>query len=162
MLKVWDWMTGKEKHDIPIQKAVEPFIVVKGKKRRWLDETEMGDENSTVRVRKKDRKGKHKGKAKEVSEQDADMEEAGDDGTPAPEIVENAPEDGPQESIRPEAEELVLAVHKIDSFETSRGKRLVFSAVGYAPYPSLPPSRVPLIFCLKLYVSVYLRVPFTR
>ncbi|KAF9791179.1 WD40 repeat-like protein [Thelephora terrestris] len=131
VLKVWDWMTGKERHDIPIQEAVEPFIVVKGKKRRWFEEGEMGDENSTVRVHKKGRKGKGKGKATEAPEQDATMGEAGDDGSSAPAIaVESTPVGGPQESIRPEVEELVLAVHKIDSFETPRGKHLAFSAVG--------------------------------
>ena len=130
MLKVWDWMTGEEKHYIPIQEAVSPFIVVKGKKRRWFEETEMGDENSTIRTKKKGRKGKGKGKAREKSEQDEDMEGAEGDGTPAPAIAENEPECGPQESIRPEVEELVLAIHKLDSFETARGKHLVFSAVG--------------------------------
>ena len=124
-------MTGKEKHDIPIQEAVNPFIVVKGKKRRWIEETEMGDENSTVRVKKKGWKGKGKGKAKKASEQDEDMEGADTGSTPVPAIVEDTPEDGPQESIRPEVEELVLAIHKIDSFETAGGKHLVFSAVGY-------------------------------
>lgn len=134
-MKVWDWMTGKAKYDIPIQEAVDPFIVIKGKKRRWFEEAEMGDESSTVRVRKKGRKGKKKGKAKEVPEQDADMEEVGDDGTPVPAIVENTPEDGPQESIRPEVEEFILAIHKIDSFETPRGNHLVFSAIGYVLCP---------------------------
>ena len=123
-------MTGEEKYDVPIQEAVNPFIVVKGKKRRWFEETEMGDENSTVRTKKKGRKGKGKGKAKEASEQDEDMVEAEDGGTPVPAIAENTPEDGTQERIRPEVEELVLAIHKIDSFQTARGKHLVFSAVG--------------------------------
>ncbi|KAF9648053.1 WD40 repeat-like protein [Thelephora ganbajun] len=130
VLKVWDWMTGKEKYEIPIQESAGPFIVVKGKKRRWFEEAEMSDENSTVRARKKGRKGKSKGKAKEISEQDADMEGAVDDGSPVPAITEDTPEDGPQESIRPEVEELVLAIHRIDSFETTRGKHLVFNAVG--------------------------------
>ena len=135
MLKVWDWMTGEEKHDIPIQEAVNPFIVVKGKKRRWFEETEMGDENSTVRMKKKSRKGKGKGKAKEVSEQDEDMEGADNGGTLVPAVEENSSEGGPQESIRPEVEELVLAIRRIDSFETVRGKHLVFSAVGYVLRP---------------------------
>ena len=135
-MKVWDWMTGKEKHDIPVQEAVEPFIVVKGKKRRWFDEAEIGGENSTVRARMKGRKGKGKGKAKEVAEKDEDMEEVGDDGSPAPVIEENIPEDGPQESISPEVEELVLAIHRVNSFETPGGKHLVFSAVGYVLCPS--------------------------
>jgi len=129
-------MTGKEMHNIPIQEAVEPFIVAKGKKRRWFEEAEMDDENSTVRARKKGQKGKGKGKAKEVAEKDVDMEEAGDNGTPAPVIEENTPEGGPQESIRPEIEELVLAIQRIESFETPRGKHLVFSAFGYVLRPS--------------------------
>ena len=140
-------MTGKEKQDIPIQEAIEPFIVVKGKKRRWFEGAEIGDENSTVRAKKKKgRKGKNKGKAKEAPEQDADMEDVGDDGTPVPTIAENIPEGGPQESIRPEVEELVLAIHKIDSFETPRGKHLVFSAVGYVLSFFLL-HRAPLIPC---------------
>ena len=140
-------MTGKEKHDIPIQEAVEPFLVVKGKKRRWFEEVEMGDENPTVRKKKKGRKGKGKRKAKEFSELDEDMEEAGDGDTPVAPVIGNTPEDGPQESIRPEVEELVLAIHKIDSFETARGKYLVFSAVGYAlcsPTSTSCPAYVPL------------------
>ena len=132
-MKVWDWMTGKERHNIPVQEAVEPFIVVKGKKRRWYEEEEMRDENSTARVRKKGRKGKGKGKgkAKEEPEEDADMVEAGDGDIPAPAIEDDAPEDDPQESIRPEIEELILAIHKIDSFATPRGNHIVFSAIGY-------------------------------
>ena len=62
--------------------------------------------------------------------------EAGDDGTPAPDIVETAPEDGPQGSIRPEAEEFVLAIHKVEFVETPRGKHLSFSAVRYVLRPS--------------------------
>ena len=128
-------MTGKEKDNIPIQEAVEPFIVVRGKKRRWIEEDEMGDENSTVRVKKKKgRKGKNKGKAKkeQVAKQDVDMEDTGDDtlGSTTPAIAGNPQEDTRQESIRPEFEETVLAIHKIDSFETPHGKHLVFSAVG--------------------------------
>ena len=153
-------MTGEEKHDIPIQETVNPFIVVKGKKRRWFEETEMGDKNSTVRT-KKSRKGKGKGKAKEVPEQEGDMEGPDDGGTPVPAIEENTPEGGPQESIRPEVEELVLAIHKIDSFETVRGKHLVFSAVGYVLHP-FPMSLAPLTSYPKLYISVYLYSPFTR
>ena len=130
MLKVWDWMTGKEKHNIPIREAVEPFIVIKGKKRRWFEEEEMGDENSTVRVRKKGRKGKGKGKAKEVLAQYEGMEGIGDDDSPTPPVAQDTLEGGPQESSRPEVEELVLAIHRIDSFETPGGKYLVFSAVG--------------------------------
>ena len=53
MFKVWDWMTGKEKRNIFIQEAVEPFLVVKGKIRRWIDETDMGDDNLTARARRK-------------------------------------------------------------------------------------------------------------
>ena len=154
-------MTGKEKHDIPIQEAIEPFIVVKGKKRRWFDETEIGGGNSTVRARKKGRKGKGRGKAKEVPEQDADVEEAGDEDTPAPAIVEDAPEGDLQESIRPEVEELVLAIHRIDTFETPQGKNLVFSAIGYVSRSFLYlVLRLYPIF--KLYFSVCLRFPVTR
>ena len=150
-------MTGKERHEIPIQEAVEPFIVAKGKKRRWFDETEMGDENPTVRARKKGRKGKNKGKAKEVSEQDTDMEEAGDEDTPAPAVLEDALDNGLQGSIRPEVEELVLAVHKIDSFETSRGKHLVFSAIGYVPYflPCVVLRSYPVISCTSLFACAF-------
>ena len=147
-------MTGKEKHNIPIQEAVEPFIVVKGKKRRWFDEPEMGGENSTVRARKKGRKGK----AKEVSEQDMDMEEAGDDDTSAPAIVEDGPEGGPQESIRPEVEELVLAIQKIDSFETPQGKHIVFSAIGCAPcsFLYLVLRLYPILSCTSLFACAFL------
>ena len=158
-MKVWDWVTGEVKHDIPIREVVEPFIVVKGKKRRWLDETEIGGENPTVRARKKGRKGK--GRAKEVSEQDADMEEAEDDDTPAPAIVESAPEGGPEDSIRPEVEELVLAIHKIDSFETPQGKHIVFNAIGYALYSSLY-LVLHLLSYLKLHFPVCLCFPATR
>lgn len=160
-MKVWDWMTGKEKHDILVQEAVEPFIVVKGKKRRWYEEEEMGDENSTVRIRKKGRKGKGKGKAK-LPVQDVDMGEARDNGGLTPPGAEDILEDVPQESIRPEVEELVLVIHKIDSFETSRGKYLVFSAVGYVLCSLPPPLRAQLKFYFKLHVSFCLRFPFAR
>jgi tRNA (guanine-N(7)-)-methyltransferase subunit TRM82 len=137
VLKVWNWMTGKEKHNIPIQEAVDPFIVVKGKKRRWFEETEMGQENSTARAKKKGRKKKGKGKAKEVPEepQDGDTGETMGGDTPVPTNAEGTPEVDPQESIRPEVEEFVLAIHKVDSFETPQGNYLVFSAVGYVFWP---------------------------
>lgn len=158
-MKVWDWMTGEEKHDIPIREAVESFIVVKGKKRRWFEEEEMRDKNPTVRVKKKGRKGKGKGRVKEMPVQDTDIGEAGDDGSPMPPIAEDALEDDPQESIRPEVEELVLAIHKIDSFETPQGKYLVFSAIGYVPSLSLLRTTSGLDYipsCTSLFACVFL------
>ena len=58
------------------------------------------------------------------------MAEVGDDGSPTPLVAQDTLEGDPQESIRPEVEELVLAVRGIDSFETPGGNYLVFSAVG--------------------------------
>ena len=155
-------MTGKESQGISIREAVEPFIVVKGKKRRWFEEAEMGDENSTVRIRKKGRKGKGKRKVKGVPVDDADVGEAGGNDSLTPPIAEDTLEDGPQDSIRPEVEELVLAIRKIDSFETPRGKYLVFSAVGYVLCPFSSLHRAQLKFCSKFYVSVCLCFLFTR
>ena len=161
MLKLWDWMTGKEKHAIPIQEVVEPFVVVKGKKQQWLDEEEMEGEKPATGVRKKGRKkGKGKRKAEEVSEQDADMGSVNGSGSPTPGVVGITPEDSPQEGIRPEVEETVLAIHKIDSFETSRGKHLVFSATGFVFFLPLHPA--PLTSCYKLHFLIFLRSPFTR
>ncbi|KAF9645779.1 hypothetical protein BDM02DRAFT_3130830 [Thelephora ganbajun] len=99
-------------------------------------------------------------KAKEMSEQDADIEEAGDDGSPTPAIAENTPEDGPQESIRIEVEELVLAIHKVDS---SFEKAPYFSAISCTSlfactFPSQDDTSSPAIrtfnFC-KLVIGFY-------
>ena len=152
-------MTGKEKHNISIQEAVEPFIVVKGKKRRWFEEEEMGDENSTVRVRKGGRKGKgKKGKAKEVPVQGADTREVGHNDSPTPPVSEDTLQDGRQETLRPEVEELVLAIHRIESFETPRGKYLAFSAVGYVLWFSplcTVPSLCSIPSCTSLFACAF-------
>jgi len=161
-MKVWYWMTGKEKYDIPIQEAVEPFIVVKGKKRRWLGETDMGGERSTACVRRKGRKGKVRGKRKKRPNNISKCK------TRVWKRLEMTVLQRQRSSRRRSSEQYQTGGRRARSGYSQN--RLFRGVVGETrrfqrrrvctlPFSS---SRVPLMPCLKLHISVYLRFPFTR
>ncbi|KAJ7509880.1 WD40 repeat-like protein [Mycena galericulata] len=123
-LKVWDWMSGKIKREIPILEAVEPFIKVKpaGKTpRRFEDDggEEGGEEN-----KKKGRKAKARAKQKSKT----DVKEASTSAIPLAE-----PSVDPVESVEaPDGGDNVLALGRIESLKSDMddARYLIFSAVG--------------------------------
>ncbi|KAJ7016266.1 WD40 repeat-like protein [Mycena alexandri] len=114
MLKIWDWMTGKLKREIPILHAVEPFIKVKPARRtprRFEDDGEDAGEDSTKKSRKA------KARAKRARGED----EEGSTPADEPEAVEAV-----------EAGDPVLALRRVESLKSDMDdtRYLIFSAVG--------------------------------
>ncbi|KAJ7117685.1 WD40-repeat-containing domain protein [Mycena epipterygia] len=118
MLKVWDWMSGKVKREIPISEAVEPFIKVKPARktpRRFEDD---GDE---VEDEKKKKTRKAKGRAKRRAEE---AKEGSTSAIPPPEETESADPPGNDDSV--------LAIARIESLKSEMDDTpyLIFSLVG--------------------------------
>ncbi|KAF7356394.1 tRNA (guanine-N(7)-)-methyltransferase non-catalytic subunit TRM82 [Mycena venus] len=114
MLKIWDWMTGKVKREIPILHAVEPFIKVKPARRtprRFEDGG--GEENGDDDAKKKGRKGKARAKSASASLPADPSEEGG-------------------EAEASESGDAVLALRHIESLKpgVDESRHLIFSAVG--------------------------------
>ncbi|KAG6908959.1 hypothetical protein DXG01_002565 [Tephrocybe rancida] len=121
-LKIWDWMAGTVKHEIPVWDVVEPYIRVSSSKRKRGDD---GEDVSGAKRKGRGKKARGKGKAKAESE--------APEGEETP--VAEAPEDvaaasgattgetaGTEEKV-----DKVLVIHKI---ETTNSRRIIFSAVG--------------------------------
>ncbi|KAJ7656294.1 WD40 repeat-like protein [Mycena polygramma] len=118
MLKIWNWMSGKLKREIPILHAVEPFMKVKPAKRTPRRFEDDGEEHTTKKGRKAKARAKQKGSGEGSSS-----------------VV---PADPPEE-VEAEAVEgdNILVVQRIATLDESR--YLIFSAVGatalfYCPY----------------------------
>ncbi|KDQ27071.1 hypothetical protein PLEOSDRAFT_30588 [Pleurotus ostreatus PC15] len=109
-LKVWDWMTGVCRGDIPILDTVLPYIRVRPQKKNELDED--GERKPNKRRRKKEQKNKA-----QMSDDEGEGEKPADDTTP------DASAPAPEEPF-------TLAIHKIASFTTNDNKYLIFSAIG--------------------------------
>ncbi|KAJ3507396.1 hypothetical protein NLJ89_g6329 [Agrocybe chaxingu] len=122
VIKIWDWMTGKTKHELRIWETVEPFVAVKSLKRKrgWGD-GEDGDE-AQEGSRRKSRGKREKGKAKEQEKEDQEEDEAEKEGTGTP-----ARETESTEEVKPEK---VLVIRKISSLDADGGTFILFSAVG--------------------------------
>ncbi|KNZ74606.1 tRNA (guanine-N(7)-)-methyltransferase subunit TRM82 [Termitomyces sp. J132] len=119
MLKIWDWMTGLVKHEIPVWETVEPYIRIRSSKRKRGADSEDGSE---VRRKGRGKKAKGKGKAKAEAEADDVVE------TPVIETSENALASNTGDSVGVEDKvEKVLVIHKI---ETTASRNIIFSAVG--------------------------------
>ncbi|KAG6869202.1 hypothetical protein C0993_009065 [Termitomyces sp. T159_Od127] len=108
VLMVWDWMAGSVKSEIPVWDAVEPYMRVRGSKRRRGADGEGASEGGR---RGRGRKTKGSARAKE--------------GAGAGETTENAPAAAVE--TQEEKTEKVLVVQKI---ETTASRRIVFSVVG--------------------------------
>ncbi|KAJ7931724.1 WD40 repeat-like protein [Mycena leptocephala] len=123
MLKIWDWMTGKVKREIPISDAVEPFMKVKPARRTPRRFEDDGDENGDD-TKKKSRKGKARAKqARGASREDstsAPPAEPSEAAEAADSLDVNASGDS------------VLALRRIESLKSDmdESRHLIFSAVG--------------------------------
>lgn len=144
MLKLWDWMTGVEKHEINIAGAVDPFIKIRSLKRKRGEGDDDDDElpNRRKGKGKKAKAKKGKGKGDGAAQEDVKNNDgSADQGQPSTVLVDD---DG---SDPAEKGETILVVHKIETLESPSGRYIVFSAVGlvrvffryspltWSPYP---------------------------
>ncbi|KAF6761502.1 guanine-N7--methyltransferase subunit Trm82 [Ephemerocybe angulata] len=148
-LKLWDWMTGQEKAELPVAEVIEPFIVIKRVlgKNRWGAEGE-GDENEGESGGKgkkgKGKKGKGKGKGQQAQAKEEDTPEASgamevdEAGTPG---IANAPSAEDASTSQP-APQKILAIRRIETLTVEKADTFIlFSAIGATalfsvPYPS--------------------------
>lgn len=137
MLKVWDWSSGKLKYNIPILDVVKPFIKVLPQKSKdaWASAT---SENGPTQLQ--GRKGR--AKAKKAKE---DAQAAAAASPSLPDVAKQTTEDAPtatepretEGAFKPETDP-VLAIQKIITVDVpSSGRRILFSAVGFAQFDSL-------------------------
>lgn len=147
-LKVWDWMTGEEKYEIPILQTLEPYIKVRPPRRgrgAWNDNDEEADnkvEDAGRRLgRRARRRLRRQGKGQQSKETPDDdiIEEEQDNGAgpsstkgksevigdkdAADVAMDEAPFTGPDELT-------VLAVSKIGSFSYGDNRRIFVIATG--------------------------------
>jgi tRNA (guanine-N(7)-)-methyltransferase subunit TRM82 len=120
VLKIWDWMTGALKHELPVLEVIEPFIAVRASKRKRG--SGFGDEDDEDAAEGSGNKGKGRRKK-------------GKKGVPPPEeaVSEEAATPGAEGEEKKEEEpklEKVLVIRRIESVETESGLHVVFSAVG--------------------------------
>jgi tRNA (guanine-N(7)-)-methyltransferase subunit TRM82 len=123
MLKIWDWMTGKVKREIPISDAVEPFMKVKPARRTPRRFEDDGDENGDD-TKKKSRKGKARAKQARGASR-----EGSTSAPPAEPSEEAAAVDSPEANGSGDS---VLALRRIESLKSDmdESRHLIFSAVG--------------------------------
>ncbi|KAL5492137.1 TRM82 [Sanghuangporus weigelae] len=153
-LKIWNWMEGKLLYEIPIDEAVMPFVKVLRKKPgrsedRSDAEGQEGDSKTASRGR---RRGRKKRRGKEEVELDADSgEEIGNEGNVDEMQIDE--QDAAQASARngipgsktkqePSESSPILAVQKIETFESSPHRFIIFSTHGasalfYCKFPGL-------------------------
>ncbi len=116
-IKVWEWMSGELKYDVPIWETVHEFIQVKikpHKKRRGGedDDNDEGDDDHDRPKANKRRKQLNKGQEHNTPIADTRMDD----------LAAVKDED---------TAETVLAVHKIESVFIKEALCVVFSVVGY-------------------------------
>ncbi|EAU90329.1 tRNA (guanine-N7-)-methyltransferase subunit Trm82 [Coprinopsis cinerea okayama7 len=137
VLKVWDWMSGKQKGNVEVAEVVEPYIVVK--KARWGDDGENdGEEGGETKRRGKKKKGKGKNKGKGKAEEEAggaggeEGESMAVDGTAGGSGATSEPAAGSEP-------QKVLAIRRISSAVDADGKvHYIFSAIGATAVFSFP------------------------
>lgn len=131
-MRVWDWLSGKQLEEIPIQDAVEPYIVIKRiiGKNRWEENEGGGDEEEGSGKKKgKGRKGR-KGKGKQVQASEAVVED-GDEPEPAEEKEGDAMDvDAKEDEVKPQPQK-ILAVRRIESVALDSTTYIVFNTIGY-------------------------------
>jgi tRNA (guanine-N(7)-)-methyltransferase subunit TRM82 len=132
VIKFWDWMTGTLLQEIRVGEAVEPFIVVKGRLKRWMEEDELGNLATVNKKPKGKRKSGSRQKGKNV---DVKMETRNADSTEGTPGLEGN-DDGEEPRITADVEMLILAIHKVECLHSSRGRFVVFAAHGLAPLSS--------------------------
>ncbi|KAA1469145.1 WD40 repeat-like protein [Dentipellis sp. KUC8613] len=148
-LKVWDWKNGKLVYEIPVIDAVNPFIKVRVKKRKWREDDDDGEGGAEGKGDKKPRgkrgRGKKQQKAEEKGAENGDAEET-PEATPDVDTPMQEPEQsegtGREESVALDARssetpgaaeppsEPVFVLRRLASVEAAGQRLLVFSAVG--------------------------------
>ena len=126
VLKIWDWMSGKLKQDVPIADAVDPFIVVRRAKSRGEYGEGDNEEAGGKKGKGKKQKGKGKGASRTVTEAEEVAEKEDADAMAVDLEVK-----GEEPVVQAEPEK-VLAVRRIESVVSEDGEMFyVFSAIGY-------------------------------
>ncbi|KAL5531395.1 hypothetical protein ACEPAG_4272 [Sanghuangporus baumii] len=153
-LKIWNWMEGKLLHEIPIDEAVMPFVKVLRKKpgRNEDGGDAEGQEDASKTASRGKRRGRKKRRGKEEVEHDADSgEEIGNEGNSDEMQVDE--QDAAQASASngvsgsktkqiPSESSPILAVQKIETFESGSHRLIIFSTHGasalfYCKFPDL-------------------------
>ncbi|KAK0489084.1 WD40 repeat-like protein [Armillaria novae-zelandiae] len=124
-LKVWDWLSGQWKYDIPIWDSVKDYIVVKTKpykKGRKPDDDDDDDneQESPEGSKRRKKSGKSKATGEEPDAMDVD----------ASQVNEGAPLRDEEAPAIVEEEVTVLAVQKVDSIAWEDRTYILFSVVG--------------------------------
>lgn len=146
VIKLWNWMSGDLLADIPIEEAVNPFIIVKPPKGRYGRTDDDGEEEQPKFEKQGRRRGRGRGKRAQKDDSGtvevtiADVEGEGlsvqavEDETLETEAHTTHSKESStanDEHAEHEAERLVLAVQRIDSIDVSgQGRFFLFSAVG--------------------------------
>ncbi|KIM44673.1 hypothetical protein M413DRAFT_442627 [Hebeloma cylindrosporum] len=120
VLKIWNWMNGVVKHEVPVLEVVEPFIAVRATKRKRDQAEDDGDETPKALKGKGKRKQGRKEKQREVHATEGDHAA----------ILDT---DGKDENLgdsNEEKPEKVLVIRKVASVNSDSGAHIVFSAVG--------------------------------
>ncbi|KAF9475213.1 WD40 repeat-like protein [Pholiota conissans] len=131
MLKIWDWMTGALKHELPVFEVIEPFIAVRVSKRKRGYGGEDDEGNAPEGSGSKGKGGRRKKGKKGPKETEAPAGQEEGEDTPRPEGAEKKEEEKLEK-------EKVLVIHRIESIESESGLHIVFSAVGATALFSFP------------------------
>ncbi|PBK99608.1 WD40 repeat-like protein [Armillaria gallica] len=119
-LKVWDWLSGQWKCDIPIWDSVKDYIMVKTKPYKKGRKPDDDDEQESPEGSKRRKKGgKSKATGEEPDAMDVDVSQVNDE---VPSRKEEAP------ALVEEA--TVLVVQKVDSIAWEDRTYILFSIVG--------------------------------
>ncbi|SJL03937.1 uncharacterized protein ARMOST_07294 [Armillaria ostoyae] len=122
-LKVWDWLSGQWKCDIPIWDSVKDYIVVKTKpykKGRKPDDDDDDEQESPEGSKRRKKSGKSKATGEEPEAMDVDASQVN-------EVVPIREEEAPAIA---EEEATVLVVQKVDSIAWEDRTYILFSIVG--------------------------------
>ncbi|KAK0202743.1 WD40 repeat-like protein [Desarmillaria ectypa] len=123
-LKVWDWLTGQWKCDIPIWDSVKDYIMVKTKPykkgRKPDDDDDEQESPEGNKRRKKGGKSKAADKEPDTADMDVDVSQGNEE---APILKEEAP-------AIVEEEATVLVMQKIDSIVLEDRTYILFSIIG--------------------------------
>ncbi|KIJ55618.1 hypothetical protein M422DRAFT_240230 [Sphaerobolus stellatus SS14] len=153
-LYIWEWMSGKLTHRIPILDAVLPLLKVRdSREKRRRKALKAGTLNQEKGKKGKKKKGKGRGKGKEgeegaaeeetkvEGEAQAETEDKMETDEPAAEATEKPAEEAAGAEEPEEDEAPVLAVSKIEGIEINGSKLILFTVTGatalfYCAFPS--------------------------
>ncbi|KAK0501447.1 WD40 repeat-like protein [Armillaria luteobubalina] len=120
-LKVWDWLSGQWKYDIPIWDSVKDYIAIKTKPYKKGRKPDDDDEQESPEGSKRRKKG---GKSKAIGEEPDAMD------VDVSQVKEEVPIRDEEAPALVEEEVTVLVVQKVDSIAWEGRTYILFSIVG--------------------------------